>query len=204
MSSHVLPEPWPLEDLVKGLDSPQFTSLPVPEGSSGFVIRRYCKANWATAQMSESEVSKPNQGTRESFFKLLGYISGQNSKEEKISMTAPVLTVWEQNPSADTMKSGQLQFYIANNVQSSPPTPTGAVSLEAKEELTVFVRAFGGDPTPAQYQAEYHALFSSITSAGLCADLSTPIRAGYTKPGDSRRRNEIMYPQIPCPTHTAD
>ena len=44
-------------------------------------------------------MAKPGQGTRESFFKLLGYISGQNSSGEKIKMTAPVM-------------SGELTLYI--------------------------------------------------------------------------------------------
>ena len=43
---------------------------------------------------------------------------------------------------------------------------TGSVSVRTKEELTVFVRAFGGDPTPAQYQAEFQSLAKAVKDAG--------------------------------------
>jgi len=195
------PAPYPIEKLCAEIECPPYTVIPLPAGASGFEMRRYTKANWVMTQLSDKEVKRPEDGMGESFMKLFAYIQGQNEDKEKVPMTAPVVTVWEQDPMKPDsgMKAGQLQFYIPAELQDTAPVPTGpGVQVESQDEVVVMVRAMGGIPPAARYKTEFMAMYNAMTNAGLCGDWSTIITAGYTAPWDPRKRTELMVPQSDC------
>lgn len=193
------PKPYPIDKLCAEIECPPYTVIPLPEGASGFEMRRYSKANWVMTQLTDSEVKHPERGMGESFMKLFAYIQGQNEEKEKVPMTAPVVTVWDQDPYTETRNGGKLQFYIPKELQDKAPVPTGAgVEVNSQAEVVTLVRAMGGVPPASRYREEFVAMFNAMTQAGVCGDWSTIITAGYTAPWDPRKRTEIMVPQIDC------
>lgn len=78
------------------------------------------------------------------FWKLFNYISGQNERQEKIPMTAPVSVLVEPDgPSEadDLQNTFTMAFYIPAPFDENPPQPNdSSVSIEHRPEIRVLVR----------------------------------------------------------------
>lgn len=85
------------------------------------------------------------------FWKLFNYISGQNERQLKIPMTAPVsVLVQPDDTSAEAEATVDLQtntftmaFYIPAPFDQDPPQPDdSSVTIEYRPELRIFVRYY--------------------------------------------------------------
>jgi hypothetical protein len=82
------------------------------------------------------------------FWKLFNYISGQNGRQLKIPMTAPVsVLVQPDDDQCGGAAAGDLQttftmaFYIPAPFDQDPPEPNeSSVTIEYRPELRIFVR----------------------------------------------------------------
>lgn len=75
------------------------------------------------------------------FWKLFNYISGQNDKQVKIPMTAPVSVLIEPGSGPNCESTFTMAFYVPEAFQEDTPQPTEAdVSLESRPEFKVLAR----------------------------------------------------------------
>lgn len=75
------------------------------------------------------------------FWKLFNYISGQNSKQIKIPMTAPVTVFIEPGSGPNCESTFTMAFYIPSEFQEDTPEPTADdVSIEERPEFKVLTR----------------------------------------------------------------
>merc|ERR1712037_382580 len=71
-----------------GHETPEYKSV-LKEDKLNIEIREYKESFWVTTDMKNDKTVKENNSA--GFWKLFNYIQGQNEKEEKISMTSPVV-----------------------------------------------------------------------------------------------------------------
>tara|TARA_Y200000002_G_C22564673_1_gene613971 strand:+ start:406 stop:957 length:552 start_codon:yes stop_codon:yes gene_type:complete len=104
-----------------GVESPPFDLI---SKTKQFSIRYYSNLNLAITDSSSQNSS---------FRKLFKFIDGENSNDQKISMTAPVI-----------LDSTHMMFVLPTSL-SSPPTPTNQnVNLKTLQTLKVAVISFSG------------------------------------------------------------
>ncbi|XP_046456681.1 heme-binding protein 2-like [Daphnia pulex] len=144
------------------------------------------------------------------FWKLFNYISGQNGRQLKIPMTAPVsVLVQPDDDQCGGAAAGDLQitftmaFYIPPPFDQDPPEPNeSSVTIEYRPELRIFVRTYGGFTNDRIDQEERCHLLASLTtedremvqqsqpgSVHYCAGYDPPLKLFF-------RRNEIWLPII--------
>ena len=75
------------------------------------------------------------------FWKLFNYISGQNAKQIKIPMTAPVSILIEPGAGPNCESTFTTAFYVPAAFQEDTPEPTEeGVSIEERPEFKVLAR----------------------------------------------------------------
>ena len=113
-------------------------------------IRRYEATKWVDVQMNavvtQAEVSSDSSTM---FRKLFQYISGNNSENQKISMTVPVTMNYESKDNKEIVKNSQcvmsMGFYVPSEFNTNPPQPTGDnMSVKEIPEMIVAVSRFSG------------------------------------------------------------
>ncbi|KAG0718471.1 Heme-binding protein 2 [Chionoecetes opilio] len=108
----------------------------------GYEERLYAPTKW----VCKTETDNPHVGNDLSllFWPLFNYISGQNAREEKITMTAPVATKFMVRSSTD--KTYEMCFYLGSTHQQNPPQPFPAsgVVIQSRPEMRVVTRTVGG------------------------------------------------------------
>lgn len=86
------------------------------------------------------EISK-DAATSVMFRKLFNYISGQNDKQTKIAMTAPVSIFIEPGAGPNCESTFSMAFYVPATFQEETPVPTNPdVTIEKRPEFKVFAR----------------------------------------------------------------
>lgn len=75
------------------------------------------------------------------FWKLFNYISGQNDKQVKIPMTAPVSVYIEPGSGPNCESTFTMAFYVPSDFQGETPQPSESdVSIEERQEFRVLAR----------------------------------------------------------------
>ncbi|ESO83982.1 hypothetical protein LOTGIDRAFT_229539 [Lottia gigantea] len=157
-------------------DCPSFTRL--------FEVRQYEASNWVETE----EINMPYEtAKRVMFWKLFGYISGNNADGQKINMTAPVLSKHNKNTNSYTM-----MFYLPNSI-SNPPQPIDpSVKLSSFPASLAYVRSFSGYArSKDDWVAQETILAQALLSNGVAYDKSSFYTAGYDGPGVQDRHNEV-------------
>lgn len=132
------------------------------------------------------------------FMKLFKYISGDNSQQKKIEMTAPVLMVYQNmNNELITKDSNvdmSMRFYVPKINQDDTPLPKQSdVFIKSEPEMTVAAYRFGGRASIADYISNRDKLISMLGDQAKDYDTINMITAGYDSPMIFfDRRNEVI------------
>lgn len=129
------------------------------------------------------------QGNESSFRKLFAYISGKNSKQQEISMTAPVFM--------DASKSEKMSFVLPSSfdLDSAPESLDESVSVESLKDLRVAVVRFSGLLSRANIDENTERLKQWLEERDYEISGEAFI-AGYDPPSSIPwfRRNEVLIP----------
>lgn len=157
----------------------------VIEQEEAFEIRDYPDLVLATTASRT-----PGQGGEGSFRQLFRFISGENTQEQKISMTVPVFM------QADSTESdGQMSFVLPQKIAPSEvPAPTNrAVRITRRESGRFAVIRFSGRMSKSILEKQEAQLRQWIEFKGLESDATAEF-AGYDPPWTPGplRRNEVL------------
>lgn len=165
------------------IEEPAFTVVASHDGIEYRQYEAYMVAATLIAGENDRDTAS-NQGFR----RLFKYISGDNTPNQSISMTAPV----QQTPTAGGWKVG---FVVpAEFSQDTVPTPASAdVSIETVPPRLMAVIRYSGRWTDKNLKQHTDELLQKLSAAGIAADgavVSAAYNAPFTPP--FMRRNEVM------------
>jgi len=162
--------------------------------------------DYATQVVAEVVVSGSFSRAGNSAFRpLFNYISGDNTVQAKIAMTAPVSQTAQSRKIAMTSPVGQrasgddwvVSFMMpAEFTMDTIPTPTDpAVKLREIPAHRMAVVRYSGRWTKKRYQSHLEALLSWVSAKDLVVS-GEPVFARYNGPFTPwfMRRNEILLP----------
>lgn len=174
------------------IEKPDYEVLSVMSQTSE--MRRYLPSKWVSTS-STTDCSNLENEKSILFNRLFRYITGQNDKNQKIAMTAPVLNEIKQLDGQKCLFT--MRFYIPKVHQANTPIPTGNAVLTDMPELTVAVSRFGGFATMNDYMQHNTLLKEEIGSNLYKFDAQTVYTAGYNAPYElADRTNEVWIRQL--------
>jgi hypothetical protein len=178
-----------------GLECPEFTIIRTL--SEEIEIREYQDSNWVTIEMKgDKEISNKN-----SFWALFNYISGKNSQNEKINMSAPVVyKINSKIPFTTEEKWGSMSFFLGNKYQkdNSAPQPTeDGVFLTTQTSRKYAVISYNGYSNEKDEIQNLMKLGTYLSSQGIAFVNEYFFYAGYDAPYKFwSRHNEILVELI--------
>lgn len=169
-------------------------SYTVVQSSEPFEVRDYPPLAVVRTAMED--------GTSGGFGKLFDYISGANTRSDKIAMTAPVLRTGGEKiamtaPVLQTGQGGDMIFVLPDPMTAeTAPTPTDpAVSLDTIPARRVAVITFSGSLGDEAVAENREKLLAWMATRGL-TQTGPAESAGYNPPWTvpALRRNEVLIP----------
>jgi len=168
-----------------GIEKPEFNIIQKKEP---YEIRLYKPYLLAETQIKANYQDAQNNG----FKKLAAYIFGENSKKQKMDMTAPVHLI-KEGTKIDTQQLITLepketayiiQFMIPSKFnQETLPTPKDPqIRITSKQSHKMAVISFKGNPSEDLVKQKTNDLLSFIKKEGLKPVGSEPILARYNPP----------------------
>lgn len=158
----------------------------VIETDGAFEMRHYERLVLASTDTTDGmdSVSAP-------FYKLFKYISGKNSKTQKIAMTAPVF----MDQSGQTTEVMSFVLPEGFSLATAPPPSDPAVKLTELSDYTVVAMSFSGFLNQKSISTHRNLLQNWIADRGLKI-IGKAKAAGYNPPFTLPflRRNEILIP----------
>ncbi|XP_064115885.1 heme-binding protein 2-like [Macrobrachium nipponense] len=125
------------------LEAGEIAPYTVIKQTKDYEIRSYAAAKWACRDHKGDTYRSRDQAM--SFFDLFDYISGENSANTQIAMTAPVTVYTQANIDAQGNSLYKMCFYIPSVRQGNPPAPKSQiVYIENRPPLVLAARRFGG------------------------------------------------------------
>eukprot|EP00088_Acartia_fossae_P010143 TRINITY_DN1500_c0_g1_i1.p1 TRINITY_DN1500_c0_g1~~TRINITY_DN1500_c0_g1_i1.p1 ORF type:complete len:207 (-),score=32.05 TRINITY_DN1500_c0_g1_i1:198-818(-) len=150
--------------------------------------RTYPSKKWACTKLTVDGESESSQGTM--FWRLFGYINGENSEERKMPMTVPVTTKVQGDGPVEL----EMCFFLNEVEQANPPQPTNSEVYIQSASRTIYTRTIGGYMNTYLWKQEASSLKEKLTELGLSFDTSSYWKVGYDAPFKFwNRRNEIWY-----------
>jgi hypothetical protein len=129
-------------------------------------------------------------GQNSAFYRLFGYISGENENEQKIEMTAPVFMGMDDEE--------YMQFVLPSRytMKTAPIPSEKDVNLHEVKDLTVALITFNGRLTKEKVNEHRLLLEAWIAENKDIEKEGKPIAAGYNPPFTfpALRRNEVLIP----------
>ena len=158
-----------------------------------FEVRYYDSMIWVSAPM---EAFDQRSGA---FRKLFNYISGDNSAEKKIAMTAPVF-MDKGEKGTESGSLNMMSFVMPDNFSlDSTPLPIGDdLVVQQMTDYTVATIRFSGRLTNESVQENIEALKIWLLKKNF--EAVGPVKvAGYNSPftPPALRRNEVLIPIKP-------
>ncbi|XP_052792015.1 heme-binding protein 2-like [Mya arenaria] len=169
------------------LDCPKYT---VMETNDQFEKRRYEPSVWVATSLYTFNYTKAQNDLM--FYKLFHYISGNNSANQKIAMTAPVVTEIVHGPGPDCESNFTMHFMVPFDLQANPPAPTeSSVFIKRVPEMTVYVKSYSGFSNDALKRQNLEEEVNSLDSMNRKYSESVFLTASYDGPFAFVRHNEI-------------
>lgn len=134
----------------------------VIHSGDGYQIRVYNSSMWATTSPID-DISFVD-GTSTGFLQLFKYIQGQNSYNQQVEMTAPVLTEIAPSDGPFCESSFLVSFYVPKKNQADPP-PAKGITIQKWGPTYVAVRQFGGFVKDSEIGVEAAALSASLSGS---------------------------------------
>ena len=166
-----------------GIEKPEFKLI---QKKDNFEVRDYKDYLIAEVMLKGSYKDVQNEG----FKKLAAYIFGENSKKQKMDMTAPVQLIQEGiKIEENTIKNSNLNSYLIQFVMPSKftldtlPSPKDAqvhIKLKLAHKMAVIV--FKGNPNEELVRQKTEELLGFIKKEGLKPLALSPILARYNPP----------------------
>jgi hypothetical protein len=150
-----------------------------------FELRAYETLHLAKVTLPATDKRSKNMDG--SFMKLFRFIDGQNEREEKISMTTPVIV--ERGDKESSMSFVMPEITVAKGL----PTPKGDVKFAKIPPVKIAVVRFAGVSNNQKEAEKLTALQAWMTKEKLTPQL-TPLFAFYDPPWTLgfMRRNEVL------------
>ncbi|XP_015954042.1 uncharacterized protein LOC107478419 [Arachis duranensis] len=143
---------------------------------NGYEIRRYNSTVWIS-NPPIPDISLV-EATRTGFFSLFDYIQGKNEYNQKIEMTAPVITEVSPSDGPFCESSFVVSFFVPKQNQANPP-PAKGLHVQRWEAVHVAVRQFGGFVSDSTVGAEAAALKDAIAGTEWASAIENSHRAGH-------------------------
>eukprot|EP00027_Filamoeba_sp_ATCC50430_P006790 CAMPEP_0168557244 /NCGR_PEP_ID=MMETSP0413-20121227/9321_1 /TAXON_ID=136452 /ORGANISM="Filamoeba nolandi, Strain NC-AS-23-1" /LENGTH=204 /DNA_ID=CAMNT_0008588261 /DNA_START=10 /DNA_END=624 /DNA_ORIENTATION=- len=178
-------EPWFCHDI----DCPVYTSV---ENTTVYEIRKYDVSYWVSTLVEDISL---DSALDTGFDRLFNYISGQNSQNEEIPMTAPVRAVIQPGAGPNCDSNFTVSFFVPFAYQTNTPQPTNPlVFLEEDNSIEVAVISFGGEAHDEVVVAKAHGLADALDKDGVSYEAEPYFFAGYDPPYRIRNRhNEVWF-----------
>jgi len=178
------------------LETPNYTLL---EKTPDFELREYTKMTVAVLDMQPRETARGNSagGPGNGFQTLAAFLFGENSKQEAMAMTTPVITQAGVQGASKTMS-----FVIPTKYgdAETAPQPFNGTNIQVQDvpSQKVATREFAGFATDQEVVRQGSQLVSALQAAGWTyqGDVSTvevqvlQYNPPYTLP--TLRRNEVL------------
>ncbi len=150
-----------------------------------FELREYDTLHLAKVSMPTSDKRSKNMDG--GFMKLFRFIDGQNERDEKISMTTPVIV--ERGEKESSMSFVMPQKSVVKGL----PVPKGEVKLDQIPAVKVVSLRFAGVSNGTKEAEQLAALQAWVVKEGIVV-VGTPLFAFYDPPWTPgfMRRNEVL------------
>ncbi|XP_048210139.1 heme-binding protein 2 [Perognathus longimembris pacificus] len=159
--------------------------------AGSYETRRCGPAKWVSTRVESLDWDSAIQT---GFTKLRGYVQGNNEREMKIKMTAPVMSYVEPGPGPFSESTITISLYLPSEQQSDPPRPSESdVFIEDRAGMTVFVRSFDGFSSGQKNQEQLLTLASILREDGKVFDEKVFYTAGYNSPFKLLDRNNEVW-----------
>ncbi|XP_060570816.1 heme-binding protein 2-like [Ruditapes philippinarum] len=169
------------------LDCPEYEVL---ETNDKFEVRRYKPSMWVATETVAFYYT--DKESREMFFKLFHYISGNNSRGMKIAMTTPVVTEVLHGPGPDCESNFTMHFMIPFALQNNPPQPTeSGVFFKHFPEAIRYVKQYGGFTSDDKKRENLEQFINDLNAAGKKYHDDRFFTMEYDGPYSIVRHNEI-------------
>lgn len=151
----------------------------------GIELREYDTLHLAKVSMPTSDRRSKNMDG--GFMKLFRFIDGQNERDEKISMTTPVII--ERGEKESSMSFVMPQKSVAKGL----PVPKGEVKLDQIPAVKIVALRFSGVSNSTKEAAQLEVLQAWAAKEGIMVE-GTPLFAFYDPPWTLgfMRRNEVL------------
>lgn len=141
------------------------------------------------------------------YMSLHRYFYGQNSKQEMMNRTTPIILVHKSthNPPAGCDFSYNLLFYLPPDQHLDPPKPIegSGIELTKRESKETYVITFSNSTTEEVVAAKEEELRTELDKRGICYSTDEFFIATYDAPWrKGTRRFEIWIPKGMCMTTT--
>lgn len=182
-----------------GIRTVELLEYDVLKEDGSFTLRQYSDY-WVARTESEGEYK---ESSNTSFKLLFKYISGQNNRDEKISMTGPVI---QQDKGEKIAMTGPVIQQKKNNLwtmefvlpakynTTEPPRPLNPkVEVVKVPGYTAAALRFGGTLSNDSFTEKSNELLDIVIKSGL-EFVGTPFSAGYDPPWTIPflKRNEVL------------
>ncbi|XP_058761120.1 uncharacterized protein LOC131634464 [Vicia villosa] len=157
----------------KRIECPNYDVI---QAGNGYEIRRYNSTVWISNDPIQ-EISLV-EATRTGFLRLFDYIQGKNNYQEKIEMTAPVLSEVLPSDGPFCKSSFVVSFYVPKKNQANPP-PAKGLQVQRWKPVYAAVRQFGGFVKDTDVGEQAAALKNSIAGTKWSSAIDQSHRAGH-------------------------
>ncbi|XP_037603427.1 heme-binding protein soul3 [Sebastes umbrosus] len=151
--------------------------------------RQYEKGHWACVTMREETYE---QSICYGFMKLMRYICQQNSLDNYLGMTLPIVTVVHTNENHTVISNDvTVAYFLPIEHQAQPPQPhDNEIGIEVWPATTVYTRPFTGPTNEVTIVNQINAMAEGLDGVTVNDQF---IVAGYTNPAHVNRQNEIWF-----------